>query len=297
MSGVGIKSMLQKISVMPKKNASHAKKGQQQQQEHIMDNSQPPQANHAGLTVDEAPGSPKRVYLIRHGESMGQRASRKMRSQDHALTDCPLSHQGEFQATVIPSLLGSERYSRIDYVVSSPLTRAVQTAVLGFPSKDIVINYDLYEIGGRETNVPIPENRPRPLSEVLAETGGEERIDGATFAPIPTGFPKSHSRLSNKDRKEKVRRVWPKLWQFCDERGFKEIAVVCHFNIIRMALSGDNAIQPKNAVPIECFLHCDGRLVLVDVLENNIEDLSVALTEVKERNKSFMEAGTAELGE
>jgi len=128
----------------------------------------------------------------------------------------------------------------------------------------------------------------------LAETGGEERIDGATFAPIPIGFPKSHEKLSNKERKEKLRRVWPKLWQFCDERGFEEIAVVCHFNIIRMALSDCDTIRPRNAVPIECFLYSDGRLDLVDVLENHIENLSVALAEVKERSRSLMEARTAE---
>ena len=277
---------------MPKNDKSQAKKGQWQQR--TVDNSPPRPTPAFAAAAAQVP--PKRVYLIRHGESLGQKASRKRRSHDPELTDCALSNQGEFQATVIPSLLGSERYSQIDYVVSSPLTRAVQTAVLGFTSKEIVINYDLYEMGRRETNVSIPENRPRHLKEVLAETGGKERIDGATFAPIHMGFPKSHDKMSNKERKDRLRRVWPKLWQFCEEREYEVIAVVCHFNIICMALS-DCLIQPKNAVPIECLLHSDGRLELVDVFVNCVEDLSVALAEIKERNRSLMKTGTEETQE
>ena len=82
-----------------------------------------------------APSAPAKTFM----SPTSQRASRQDRKNDPGLIDCGLTHQGVYQATVIPNLLGSDRYRRIGLVVSSPLTRAVQTAVLGFPTKPIVI--------------------------------------------------------------------------------------------------------------------------------------------------------------
>lgn len=228
------------------------------------------------------PLEPKRVYLIRHGESLGQLASKKRRTTDWDLIDCGLSSQGEFQATNIPSLLGSERYGRVCFVVSSPLTRAVQTSVLGFPTKNIAIHYDLGEIGG------IPENRPRCLKKVLADTGGEERVNGTTFATSPAGFPKSHRGLTGGDRKERLKGVWPRLWTFCQEQNCEEFAIVCHHNIIKMALTNHRDIQPKNAIPIECILHSNGHMEVVKVLAEPLENLSDALGNFTEANRKAL---------
>ena len=240
----------------------------------------------------EPRGPAKRVYLMRHGESRGQRASRQQRANDPNLMDCALSGQGEYQASIIPSLLGSERYGQIGYVISSPLTRAVQTSVLGFPTKPIVIHYDLFEMGSRDRRIPIPENRPRHLKQVLADTGGEDRVDGITFAPRPTGFPKSHEKMTNKERKDRLRRVWPNLWRFCEERDCEAIAIVCHYNIIRMALPNAPSINPENAIPIECLLFRQGPMEVVGVLTNEVQELSDALTATSEKNEGILQAAT-----
>lgn len=97
--------------------------------------------------------------------------------------------------------------------------------------------------------------------------------------------------MSNKNRKDRLRRVWPKVWQFCEERKYETIAVVCHFNIIRMAFSEYDAVQPENAIPIECLLHSNGGLELVNVLGNPVQELTAALAQLKERNKDLMETG------
>ena len=225
------------------------------------------------------------VYLIRHGQSLGQKACRKQRTHDVSLIDCALSSQGEFEATNIPMLLGSERYAKIKHVISSPLTRAVQTSLIGFPSKPITIHYDLYEMGGRGSQAPIPENRPRSLREVLGDTGGKQRVDGTTFAPRTLTFPKSHERLTNSERKEKLRRVWPSLWQYCRAQNCRDVAVVCHYNVIRVALSNARYIIPENAIPIECRLYRSGKLEVRDVLINPVEELSAAHVETNEGNK------------
>jgi broad specificity phosphatase PhoE len=222
--------------------------------------------------------APKTIYLIRHGESLGQKASRQARTRDPSLKDCGLSAQGECQASVLPSLLGMERYRAIDHVVSSPLRRAVHTALLGFPSKPVFVHYDLFEMGSGST--PIPENCPRPLKQVLADVGvDEDRVDGTTLAAISgcrggLAFPQSHTDMSKYVRQSRLLNVWPTLWKFCQDRGATAVAVVCHYHVIRAAL-GDPTLRPENAIPIECRLHQDGRLEVVATLNNPVDELTV----------------------
>lgn len=228
---------------------------------------------------------PKIVYLVRHGESIAQTFTPEKRTRSESLRDCGLSQTGEEQACILPSVLGLERYRRIDFVVSSPLTRAVQTSVLGFPSKPIVINYDLMEIG-RDKN-PIPENQPRPILNVIAETGGEARIDEDYFAPTTRPFPESHRNLPNSIRKAKLPKVWSAIWELCNRHKCQEIAVVCHFNIIQTSL-GTQDIKPKNAIPIKCHLYRDGTLELHDIITNKIQEMGEALLDLKQRNRWCM---------
>lgn len=107
------------------------------------------------------------VYLIRHGESQGQMSGRNERKNNSALLDCRLTANGRAQARRIPKVLGKEAYDSIQCVITSPLTRAVETAVLGFAVDGsrvipILCHYDLREIGGG-----IPENVPRKTADVL----------------------------------------------------------------------------------------------------------------------------------
>ena len=94
-------------------------------------------------------GPPKRLYLIRHGESMGQAARRlgMNRRTDLRLVDAALTQRGMAQAEQL--LYYEEMQKQVELVVSSPLTRALHTAVLGFAEKPILIHYDLAELGCR----------------------------------------------------------------------------------------------------------------------------------------------------
>ena len=229
---------------------------------------------------------PQTVFLIRHGESLAQTFPLEKRSKDQSLRDCALSPTGEHQAIVLPSILGLDRYRHIDVVVSSPLTRALQTSVLGFPSKHIIINYDLMEIG-RDKN-PMPENRARPIAQVVADTGGESRVDADYFAPTAKKFPESHERKPSAIRKTIMPKVWKSMWDFCNRRKYQQIAVVCHFNVIRLSLGGNPGIKPQNALPIECCLYRDGSLELVDVLTDQVQEMADTLATLKRRNKWCM---------
>lgn len=229
---------------------------------------------------------PKKVYLIRHGESVGQTKPPSIRTKDDSLHDCPLTQQGEHQAGVIPSVLGLDRYREIDCVFSSPLTRALQTSVLGFPSKSIYIVYDIMEIGNARG--PIPENRGRPLAEVIAETGGKDRIFTETFAPVDNSFPKSHENIPVSVSQNKLKKVWAMLWEFCYEQKYREVAVVCHSMVIRSSIQ-NHKLRPQNGVPIECSLYPNGRLEVDEVMLNPVEEMSNKIADLKRQNKWLMD--------
>jgi phosphohistidine phosphatase SixA len=142
----------------------------------------------------------KTVYLIRHGQSEGQAARKQKRDQhDLDLTDCGLTSTDRNQAKQIPNLLGDVT---IDLVVSSPLTRALNTAVLGFPNHDMMVHYEVRELGSR-----IPENTPRPMKKVM-KTLQADIEDHASFgfdidftSLQPANWPNSpHSTIPKGER-------------------------------------------------------------------------------------------------
>ena len=144
--------------------------------------------------VDGSPYTPidksrpvKKIVLIRHGESLGQVSGRKYgwnRKTDVRLRDCPLTHHGQHQARQLSTRFvasstdesnttmkdvddndnSSRCWNEIDLVISSPLTRALQTTLLAFGGHaiNILVSYDIREIGSR-----IPENIPRDIKSVL----------------------------------------------------------------------------------------------------------------------------------
>jgi broad specificity phosphatase PhoE len=197
--------------------------------------------------------TPKRLYLIRHGQSMGQ-VARKLgmdRQRDPRLRDASLTKEGLRQAH---DLIQYEFGDEPELIVSSPLTRALHTALVGFPNHSkILIHYDLAEVGSR-----VPENTPRPMQHVLRDLDAN-RVDSKTLLPDtwPTVlYDGSHNRI------KAIRRAMQYLFE---ERIEETIAVVCHFNVIRLIL-GDNgrSVQPQNATPIPCELQPDGQVVLLE---------------------------------
>jgi len=134
---------------------------------------------------------------------------------------------------------------------------------------------------------PMPENQARPILDVMADTGGESRIDEAYFAPTNKTFPQSHVNSPSTLRKLKLPKVWSAIWEYCNRRKSQEIAVVCHFNVIRASLLGCDA-KPQNATPIECRLFRDGTLEMVETISNQVLEITVTLAELKRKNKWCM---------
>jgi broad specificity phosphatase PhoE len=202
------------------------------------------------------------VYLIRHGQSKGQVASEHDRRFDESLTDCGLTDLGKEQAANIANLL-----SEIDLVICSPLTRALQTALIAFPEhSQIVCNYDLREVGSM-----IPENLPRKIHEVQADLQ-EWGLDVSKVdfeSQKPNQWPNRHETPPKVVRRDRIRDVFVRLAEKLPS-DIERIAVICHYHVIRTALSDpfdvkqsrdiQKTLHPKNAEPIRCLLESDGRL-------------------------------------
>lgn len=227
------------------------------------------------------------------------------RQTDPALKDCGLTPRGFQQALALKA--SADTHKKMDLILCSPLTRALQTALLTFSSsnKRILVNYDLREIG------KVPENQPRPWKQVFADLaplviagashncgGGNnsdtnmdidhpdaleasaasatsiERIDVDSLAPRNMNvmeWPKGYDKLPNVLRRDAVKAVFVGLarelqTQRQSQQYVPNIAVVCHFHVIRAALTDgrgfcDASLKPGNAVPIPCWLTDDGKLL------------------------------------
>ncbi|KAL3941432.1 MAG: hypothetical protein SGBAC_004202 [Bacillariaceae sp.] len=199
----------------------------------------------------------KIVYLIRHGQSEGQ-AARKLKKNYHGeeFTDCGLTAKGYKQAEEISDFLGPD--ANIDLVLSSPLRRALHTAVLGFDDRDILVHYDLCEMGSR-----IPENRPLPMEQVLKSLKKDLRNRAGTIdteSLQPKGWPDKVVHPPNVSKRLRIENAFRWLYH---ERSEQCIAVVCHYNVIRSLLMKNHTdnISPQNAIPIKCLLTPEGNFV------------------------------------
>lgn len=211
-----------------------------------------------------APFTPKRIYLIRHGESLGNIAEKHARLNDPDLIDCGLTEKGHDQARGIPGCLGQQAYRQIELVVCSPLTRALQTTCIAFPDKQVTVHYDLREFGGKAI---IPENTPRKMKDVLNDLQHinivHENLDVETHQP--ERWPRDHDTSPKVVRRDNIKQVF----QWIGRRPEHVIAVVCHYHVIRAALedpwnftAGPN-VHPENGIPIACELSVlNGRVQL-----------------------------------
>lgn len=198
---------------------------------------------------------PKLVYLVRHGESQGQAAKRHGmdRRRDPRLLDAGLTKIGVDQAVAIPEKMGREAHENVQLVVSSPLTRALHTALLGFSTKPILIHYDLAELGSK-----VPENKPRNMKSVMKD------LSDVVLGPIdyvslqPDLWPPKANYNSRETKTKRVRAAFSWLYE---QREEDVLAVVCHFGIIQAALGF--ALSPQNAEPISCHLYESGQLKII----------------------------------
>ena len=199
----------------------------------------------------------KRIYMIRHGQSQGQAAAKNGldRKNDPSLLDCNLTPRGRSEALGLQKIFSEDEMASIQLVVSSPLTRALHTSLIGFPAKNILVHFDLREIGQKA-----PENTPRDMNKVLQdlEIPLSERDQSLTLDVTslqPPDWPRDYSPAVVK--KDRIRKVFEWLY---NEREECTIAVVAHYNVIRSAVIDGGMLRPINATPINCSLYSNGEL-------------------------------------
>ena len=122
----------------------------------------------------------KTLYLVRHGKS-------SWKQPQLADIDRPLNKRGKNDAPFIGELLAEKRI-KPDLVISSPAKRAMKTALavtdkIGYPSKKIIINENVYESSGRE------------LVEVLKSI--DDKYNSVMLFGHNPGFTMLHNYLSN----------------------------------------------------------------------------------------------------
>ena len=231
----------------------------------------------------------KTIYLIRHGHSQGQVASSNGldRKSSPELLDCGLTKIGESQArNLSEDCFTQGELDSIELVISSPLTRALHTALVGFPRHDILVHYDLREIGSKA-----PENEPRNMVDVLNDLSpviqarschnsnpDDTNSRGSSEGSINARYSKQKASPSldfkslqphdwprdyrpNVVKRDRLRKLLEWLY---NERQETTIAIVCHYNVIRSLIVDSSTlnIRPKNAMPICCLLHSNGDLIL-----------------------------------
>jgi probable phosphoglycerate mutase len=132
---------------------------------------------------------PTRLVLVRHGETEWSKSGRHT-----GRTDVPLDDTGRAQARRLGEMLAGRAFSR---VLSSPLSRAVETAHLAGFSEGLVLDNDLrewdYGVYEGRTRAEIAAEIPgwtvwsRPIvgGETLAQLGS--RADRVIAALLPAG--------------------------------------------------------------------------------------------------------------
>lgn len=156
----------------------------------------------------------KTIYLIRHAQ-----AEHNVKEEYH-IPDAKLTKLGESQATNLctkyPHLATAETQPEI--ILTSPLTRTIQTSLLGFPNHE-----------RRTTIIPIPElqeNSAMPCdtgSSIEAITGKFDMLD---FSKVPEGWNSKAGLWADSQKALSARAQ--KLRNMLAEQKQSRIALVTH---------------------------------------------------------------------
>jgi probable phosphoglycerate mutase len=197
------------------------------------------------------------LYLVRHGETDWNRARRIQGS-----TDIPLNDTGRSQAAATGRLLARRRWDRI---VSSPLSRAVETA----------------RLIGAEVGIDEVETLP----ELVERSYGD--AEGLTGEELAERFPPVHSYggLDGRDvpgrelREAVAARVIPAMLAYAEAHPGENVIVTTHGGVIRSVLNTVAADDDRHRGQqvtngsIHSFLVEDGGLTLIE-FDDPIEDLA-----------------------
>ncbi len=104
--------------------------------------------------------SQRRIRFIRHGQSEFNAAFELIRPKDPMIFDARLTEKGRGQAN---ALAAQGAWSDVQLVVTSPLTRAIETALLAFTGVDVPIRVEALHRERVEHSGDL--GRPRPVLE------------------------------------------------------------------------------------------------------------------------------------
>lgn len=205
------------------------------------------------------------LYLVRHGETDWNLAKRIQGS-----TDIPLNDTGRAQATATGKLLARREWDRI---VSSPLSRAVETA----------------KLIGAEVGIDEVETLPTIVERAYGEA------EGLNAQELAERFPLVHSGLDGGDvpgreeRAEVAARAIPALIAYADAHPGQKVIVATHGGVIRAVLNtvaaGDESHRGEQVTngSIHSFLVEEGGLTLIE-FDDPIEQESNNGADFEEQN-------------
>ena len=125
-----------------------------------------------------------RLYLIRHGQTEGNKKKRYI-----GVTDEPLCEEGK-------SFLREMKYPALQAVYVSPMRRCAETAEILFPDRPVHVIEELAECDfGDFENKNYEELTGNPDYQVWIESGGTLPFPGGDLQAQSSWLSKSHDRL------------------------------------------------------------------------------------------------------
>jgi broad specificity phosphatase PhoE len=191
-------------------------------------------------------------FLVRHGETDWNRLGRIQGS-----TDIPLNDTGREQARATGEKMQGRRW---DVLVSSPLSRAMETA-------SIIASF-----------IGMPE--PTPIADLVERNYGE--AEGLTGPELESSFPNDAPVPGRETREDVKDRVLAALHAIASENKGKNVIVVAHGGVIRAVLHSTTGQaffgERITNGSVHSFHHSDDGLQLVqfnDPLELLTDDITL----------------------
>ena len=165
----------------------------------------------------------KKIYLMRHAHSEAQDCKRKgIPRDDDSLLDCHITKLGEFQAKT-----AWVEDDLPDLVVVSPLTRAIQTALIAFEGFDIPM---ICHPGFKEKGDKLPENIRREKGELIRD---KKLNQYEAFADIDFSLVIEEKVWSMSKKSKRVNFAHDSLIEWLKRRKEERILLVTHYKVIK----------------------------------------------------------------
>ncbi len=192
-----------------------------------------------------------RFFLVRHGETEWNRL-RKIQG----ISDIPLNDTGRSQAAALGDILSKHRF---DLIVSSPLSRALETA----------------QIVARKLGMPAP----LVIQDLVERNYGE--AEGSSGLELDTLYPPGTEIPGREDRADVTKRVVRTLHDLAIRHPEADILAVAHGAVIRCvvdyAAPGEYS-EPITNCSVHSFSHVAGSLELL-AFDDPMEVLSHELAD------------------